>query len=58
MWHFAGNIGAELSYSNVGMFISSDAGNSWRQVGVTLVLDCFFKKVISADFLLIFFVYI
>ncbi|XP_053708942.1 VPS10 domain-containing receptor SorCS3 isoform X2 [Synchiropus splendidus] len=28
----AGNIGAELSYNNVGMFISSDAGNSWRQV--------------------------
>ncbi|KAM9793122.1 VPS10 domain-containing receptor SorCS3 [Neosynchiropus ocellatus] len=27
-----GNIGGELSYNNVGMFISSDAGNSWRQV--------------------------
>lgn len=27
-----GNIGAELSFSNVGMFISSDAGNSWRKV--------------------------
>lgn len=27
-----GNIGAELSYNNVGMFISSDAGNSWRKV--------------------------
>ncbi|CAL8333665.1 unnamed protein product [Lota lota] len=27
-----GNIGAELSYNNVGMFISSDAGNSWRQI--------------------------
>lgn len=31
----AGNIGAELSYNNVGMFISSDAGNSWRQVSFT-----------------------
>uniref|UniRef100_A0AAV2LL28 VPS10 domain-containing protein n=1 Tax=Knipowitschia caucasica TaxID=637954 RepID=A0AAV2LL28_KNICA len=27
-----GNIGPELSFNNVGMFISSDAGNSWRQV--------------------------
>lgn len=39
---FAGNIGAELSYSNVGMFISSDAGNSWRQVshtGAQLLLE-------------------
>ncbi|MEQ2205942.1 VPS10 domain-containing receptor SorCS3, partial [Xenoophorus captivus] len=27
-----GNIGAELSYNNVGMFVSSDAGNSWRPV--------------------------
>ncbi|XP_044046620.1 VPS10 domain-containing receptor SorCS3 isoform X2 [Siniperca chuatsi] len=27
-----GNIGAELSYNNVGMFTSSDAGNSWRQI--------------------------
>uniref|UniRef100_A0A3P8SY57 PKD domain-containing protein n=1 Tax=Amphiprion percula TaxID=161767 RepID=A0A3P8SY57_AMPPE len=27
-----GNIGAELSYNNVGMFISSDAGNSWRPI--------------------------
>ncbi|XP_061763847.1 VPS10 domain-containing receptor SorCS3 [Nerophis ophidion] len=27
-----GNIGAELSYNNVGMYISSDAGNSWRQI--------------------------
>ncbi|CAF93571.1 unnamed protein product, partial [Tetraodon nigroviridis] len=27
-----GNIGAELSYNNVGMFISSDAGNSWRKI--------------------------
>lgn len=38
LWRFAGNIGAELSYSNVGMFISSDAGNSWRQVRVAPVL--------------------
>ena len=29
-----GNIGTELSYNNVGMFISSDAGNNWRQVSV------------------------
>lgn len=29
---FAGNIGSELSYTDVGMFISSDGGNSWRQV--------------------------
>ncbi|XP_041839727.1 LOW QUALITY PROTEIN: VPS10 domain-containing receptor SorCS3 [Melanotaenia boesemani] len=27
-----GNIGPELSYNNVGMFISSDAGNSWRPI--------------------------
>lgn len=27
-----GNIGAELSYNNVGMFMSSDAGNNWRKV--------------------------
>ncbi|TWW59419.1 VPS10 domain-containing receptor, partial [Takifugu flavidus] len=27
-----GNIGAELSYNNVGMFVSSDAGNSWRKI--------------------------
>nr|XP_061792495.1 VPS10 domain-containing receptor SorCS3-like [Nerophis lumbriciformis] len=27
-----GNIGTELSYNNVGMYISSDAGNSWRQI--------------------------
>ncbi|XP_030634789.1 VPS10 domain-containing receptor SorCS3 [Chanos chanos] len=27
-----GNIGSELSYNNVGMFISSDAGNTWRQI--------------------------
>lgn len=33
-WHFPGNIGAELSYNNVGMFMSSDAGNSWRQVSL------------------------
>uniref|UniRef100_A0AAY4DML3 PKD domain-containing protein n=1 Tax=Denticeps clupeoides TaxID=299321 RepID=A0AAY4DML3_9TELE len=29
-----GNIGSELSYQNVGMFISSDAGNTWRQVRI------------------------
>lgn len=34
----AGNIGAELSYNNVGMFISSDAGNSWRQVSFSPTL--------------------
>lgn len=28
----AGNIGSELSYTEVGVFISSDGGNSWRQV--------------------------
>ncbi|XP_056147393.1 LOW QUALITY PROTEIN: VPS10 domain-containing receptor SorCS3 [Lampris incognitus] len=27
-----GNIGTELSSTNLGMFISSDAGNSWRQI--------------------------
>ncbi|MGH0183354.1 UNVERIFIED_CONTAM: hypothetical protein FKN15_011935 [Acipenser sinensis] len=27
-----GNIGAELTFSNVGMFISTDAGNSWQQI--------------------------
>lgn len=29
---FSGNIGTELSSTNLGMFITSDAGNSWRQV--------------------------
>ncbi|KAL4625023.1 VPS10 domain-containing receptor SorCS3-like [Arapaima gigas] len=28
----AGNVGAELSSSSAGMFISSDAGNTWRQI--------------------------
>ncbi|XP_006630890.2 VPS10 domain-containing receptor SorCS3 [Lepisosteus oculatus] len=27
-----GNIGAELSHKNIGMFISSDAGNNWSQI--------------------------
>ncbi|XP_051561251.1 VPS10 domain-containing receptor SorCS3-like [Myxocyprinus asiaticus] len=27
-----GNIGSELSYNNVAMYISSDAGNNWRQI--------------------------
>uniref|UniRef100_A0A8C3B9K6 VPS10 domain-containing receptor SorCS3 n=1 Tax=Cairina moschata TaxID=8855 RepID=A0A8C3B9K6_CAIMO len=27
-----GNIGSELSYTDIGMFISSDGGNSWRQI--------------------------
>ncbi|KAF2981192.1 hypothetical protein EK904_014543, partial [Melospiza melodia maxima] len=27
-----GNIGSELSYTEVGVFISSDGGNSWRQI--------------------------
>uniref|UniRef100_A0A8C5HWV7 VPS10 domain-containing receptor SorCS3-like n=1 Tax=Gouania willdenowi TaxID=441366 RepID=A0A8C5HWV7_GOUWI len=27
-----GNIGPELSSTNLGMFITSDAGNSWRQI--------------------------
>uniref|UniRef100_A0A803TP90 Sortilin related VPS10 domain containing receptor 3 n=1 Tax=Anolis carolinensis TaxID=28377 RepID=A0A803TP90_ANOCA len=27
-----GNVGPELSYTEVGMFVSSDAGNSWRQI--------------------------
>lgn len=29
---YLGNIGTELSSANTGMFITSDAGNSWRQV--------------------------
>ena len=29
---FLGNIGAELSDSDISMFVSSDAGNTWRQV--------------------------
>ncbi|KAM7408583.1 hypothetical protein PAMA_002346 [Pampus argenteus] len=32
-----GNIGTELSSTNLGMFITSDAGNSWRQVRPILV---------------------
>ncbi|XP_076839029.1 VPS10 domain-containing receptor SorCS3 isoform X1 [Brachyhypopomus gauderio] len=27
-----GNIGSELSYNSVGMFVSSDAGNTWRHI--------------------------
>uniref|UniRef100_A0A7M4F1S9 VPS10 domain-containing receptor SorCS3 n=1 Tax=Crocodylus porosus TaxID=8502 RepID=A0A7M4F1S9_CROPO len=27
-----GNIGSELSYADIGMFVSSDGGNSWRQI--------------------------
>ncbi|RLW02308.1 hypothetical protein DV515_00007348 [Chloebia gouldiae] len=30
--YVAGNIGSELSYTDVGVFISSDGGNSWRQI--------------------------
>ncbi|KAG7249153.1 hypothetical protein CRUP_027529 [Coryphaenoides rupestris] len=30
----AGNIGTELSSTNLGMFITSDAANTWRQCGV------------------------
>lgn len=33
-----GSIGAELTSSNVSMFITSDAGNTWRQV--TLTVGC------------------
>lgn len=32
MFLYSGNIGTELSSTNLGMFITSDAGNSWRQV--------------------------
>lgn len=32
MFSYSGNIGPELSSTNLGMFITSDAGNSWRQV--------------------------
>ncbi|KAG7254557.1 hypothetical protein CRUP_025969 [Coryphaenoides rupestris] len=28
----AGNIGTELSSTNLGMFITSDAANTWRQI--------------------------
>lgn len=34
MFLCSGNIGTELSSTNLGMFITSDAGNSWRQVGL------------------------
>uniref|UniRef100_A0A5F8GHT5 Sortilin related VPS10 domain containing receptor 3 n=1 Tax=Monodelphis domestica TaxID=13616 RepID=A0A5F8GHT5_MONDO len=27
-----GNVGTELSYTEVGMFVSSDGGNTWRQI--------------------------
>uniref|UniRef100_F7ETM3 VPS10 domain-containing receptor SorCS3 n=2 Tax=Ornithorhynchus anatinus TaxID=9258 RepID=F7ETM3_ORNAN len=27
-----GNIGTELSYTDIGMFVSSDGGNTWRQI--------------------------
>lgn len=29
---FLGNIGSELSDTDISMFVSSDAGNTWRQV--------------------------
>lgn len=32
----SGTIGTELSSSNLGMFMTSDAGNSWRQVKAIL----------------------
>ncbi|XP_041123458.1 VPS10 domain-containing receptor SorCS3-like [Polyodon spathula] len=28
----SGNVGTELTFNDVGMFISTDAGNSWRQI--------------------------
>lgn len=37
MFLYSGNIGTELSSTNLGMFITSDAGNSWRQVRTTQV---------------------
>uniref|UniRef100_A0A8C1UDI4 Sortilin related VPS10 domain containing receptor 3b n=1 Tax=Cyprinus carpio TaxID=7962 RepID=A0A8C1UDI4_CYPCA len=50
-----GNIGPELSFSNTGMFISSDAGNTWRQVNHSpahilsmLSMDC---SVVLKDYL-------
>jgi len=36
----SGNIGPELSFSNTGMFISSDAGNTWRQVNRSPAQSC------------------
>lgn len=30
--YVSGNIGSELSYTDIGVFISSDGGNTWRQV--------------------------
>lgn len=44
----AGNIGAELSYNNVGMFISSDAGNSWRPVRHTPTTDRLVEQTLTA----------
>lgn len=43
----AGNIGSELSYTDIGMFISSDGGNSWRQV-------CFAESRKARNILLLF----
>ncbi|MEQ2259546.1 VPS10 domain-containing receptor SorCS3 [Xenotaenia resolanae] len=45
-----GNIGAELSYNNVGMFVSSDAGNSWRPWLIGLAVSgCLFSHQITRD---------
>lgn len=44
----AGNIGSELSYTDVGVFISSDGGNSWRQV-------CFAQQRKAWSLVLLFF---
>lgn len=43
---YSGNIGTELSSTTMGMFLTSDAGNSWRQVRLVFTVhDAFILKV-------------
>ncbi|EMP39771.1 VPS10 domain-containing receptor SorCS1 [Chelonia mydas] len=46
----SGNIGTELSDNDISMFVSSDAGNTWRQVNnVKHSLECQMKGRLSFD---------
>lgn len=44
-----GNIGSELTESDISMFISSDAGNTWRQVNIIVTYVVCNKQFSSAD---------
>lgn len=49
----AGSIGSELTTSNVSVYITSDAGNTWRQVRVLFYFDhvLLFKSNSNLDYL-------